>query len=150
VITRAGLISTVGLSAFLWVQSTTNTMQCNEPQKPFISTGQVVGAFAAVGAVVVGTVVIVHVHKAHTTIKGCVSDGPDGMSVMNEQDKKTYALLGETANVKVGDRIQARGRRAKKTKGGPDDVFEISKMGKDYGVCKVPVISTAATGAAKS
>jgi hypothetical protein len=73
VITRTGLVSTVGLSALLWFQSTTNTMQCNtQPQKPIVSTGEIVGVFAAVGAVVVGTVVLVHVHDVHTTIKGCV------------------------------------------------------------------------------
>jgi hypothetical protein len=148
--TRVGMVSMMGLSTLLWFQSTTNTMQCNQPQKPFISTGEVVGAFAAVGAVVVGTVVIVHVHKVHTTIKGCVSQGPDGLSVMNEQDKKTYILTGTTANVKVGDRVQARGRRAKRDKSGPDDVFEISKMGKDYGVCKVPAVAPTPPAAAKS
>jgi hypothetical protein len=144
VITRTGLVSTVGLSALLWFQSTTNTMQCNtQPQKPIVSTGEIVGVFAAVGAVVVGTVVLVHVHDVHTTIKGCVYAGPDGLSVVNEQNQKTYMLSGVTANAKVGDRIKARGKREKKIKGGPDDVFEISKMSKDYGACKVPAVPAA-------
>ncbi len=142
----------MGLSTLLWFQSTTNTTGCSQPQPQpkIISTGEIVGVFAAVGAVVVGTVVLVHVHDVHTTIKGCVYAGPDGLSVVNEQDKKTYMLSGVTADAKVGDRIKARGKREKKVKGGPDDLFEISKMSKDYGACKVPVVAAPAVGAAKS
>jgi hypothetical protein len=141
----------MGLSTLLWFQSTTNTMQCKtQPEKPIVSTGEIVGVFAAVGAVVVGTVVLVHVHDVHTTIKGCVYAGPDGLSVVNEQNQKMYMLSGVTANAKVGDRIKARGKREAKAKGGPDDVFEISKMSKDYGACKVPAVAPPAGGAAKS
>src|ERR1039458_6135365 len=59
---------------------------------------------AAIGAgAVVATVVLIEVNHSHHTLKGCVSSGQNGLQVQTQGDVKTYALAGDTANIKAGD-----------------------------------------------
>jgi hypothetical protein len=138
----------VALSSFLLCgMQSVPPASCNEHIGP--STGEVVGIAAAIGAViVVGTVVLVEVHKSHHTIKGCVTTGPSGLTVVNESDKKTYALTGVGANVKVGDIIKVNGNKEKKQldSAGNED-FVVTKMNKDYGPCKAALAATATSTA---
>jgi hypothetical protein len=134
---RVGIVSMLALSSFLLCGASSPT-QCKSSGSIGPSTGEVVGVGVAVGAViVVGTVVLVEVHKSHHTIKGCVTTGPDGLEVQNESDKKTYALTGVPANVKVGDIVKVNGTKEKKQRSsaGNED-FVVTKMSKDYGPCK--------------
>jgi hypothetical protein len=139
---RAGIISFAALGSLLLCGSTAPAA-CHEQIGP--STGEVVGAAAGIVAVVVvGTVVLVDVNKSHHTIKGCVTNGPNGLEVRNDKDNKTYGLTGVTANVKPGDVIQVHGSKEKNQKdaGGNQD-FMVEKMSRDYGPCKVQLAAPA-------
>ena len=105
------------------------------------SKGEVTAAAVGVVAVIaVGTVVLVEVHKSHHMVKGCVSSGPNGIEVTTEGDKpKTYVLEGNMATVKTGDLVRFHGNKVKKTKDSTgDQTFQVQKISKDYGPCKVP------------
>jgi hypothetical protein len=143
---RSGFVSLAAAgSLLLCAANSTNGCKSSSSQiGP--STSEVVGAGVGVAAaLVVGTVVLVEVHKSHHTIKGCVSAGPDGLEVQNEKDHKIYGLTGVTANVKPGDIIQVHGSKEKgeKDSAGNQD-FKIEKMSRDYGPCKIEPASTPA------
>jgi len=100
--------------------------------------GQIALAAIGVSAVVVGTVVLVEVHHSHHTLKGCVSSGQNGFQVQTQGDLKTYALTGDTANVKAGDLVRFHGNRMKKVKGSAGNpTFTVEKVSRDYGPCTV-------------
>ena len=105
---RAGILSMACVSAVLLSganapesRNTAATQQTSiGPSK-----GEVIGAAAAVvGVVVVGTVVLVEVHKSHHTIKGCVMEGPGGLQVEDTDNSRVYDVSGVTAGVKSGRR----------------------------------------------
>jgi len=132
---RTGIVSMIALSSFLLCGSTTPT-QCKDQIGP--STGEVVGIGVGITAgIVIGTVVLVEVHKSHHTLKGCVTSGPSGLAVLNESDKRTYALTGVPINVKVGDIVKVTGTKERKQldSAGNED-FVVARMSKDYGPCK--------------
>jgi len=140
---RVGIVCFAALGSLLLCGSTA-PVACNEHIGP--STGEVVGAgVGIVAAIVVGTVVLVDVHKSHHTIKGCVTSGPGGLEVRSDKDGKIYALTGVTANVKPGDVIQVHGSKEKNQRDadGNQD-FMVEKMSRDYGPCKVQPAPTAA------
>jgi hypothetical protein len=102
------------------------------------SGGQITAAAIGVGAVVVGTVVLIEVHHSHHTLKGCVSNGQNGLQVQAQGGMKTYALTGETTNIKVGDLVQFHGSKGKKVKDSAgDQTFTVEKISRDYGPCKL-------------
>lgn len=140
---RAGIISFAALGSLL-LCGWTAPPGC-QTTRIGPSTGEIVGAAAGIVAVVVvGTVVLVDVNKSHHTIKGCVTNGPNGLEVRNDKDNKTYGLTGVTANVKPGDVIQVHGSKEKNQKdaGGNQD-FMVEKMSRDYGPCKVQLAAPA-------
>jgi hypothetical protein len=91
----------------------------------------IVGAIAAVAVV---TVMVIHYSKK-SAITGCVNSGGNGMTLTDEKDKQIYALSGDTADIKPGDRIKLQGKKVKPK--GPDKtlVWEAKKVIKDFGVC---------------
>ena len=102
------------------------------------SGGQITAAAIGVGAVVVGTVVLIEVHHSHHTVKGCVFSDQNGLQVQTQGDVKTYTLAGETANIKVGDLVRFHGTRLKKVKGSAgNQTFTVEKISRDYGPCKL-------------
>jgi len=102
------------------------------------SKGQVIGAAVGVGAVIaVGTVVLVHVHNVHHTVKGCVLATADGIEVQTG-DHKMYHLAGDVSKIHEGDLVDLHGDKIKKTKDAKgDQVFQVTKLKKDHGPCKV-------------
>ena len=143
---RTGIVSMTCLTAVL-LSGATAPQSCNtQPAQPIgPSTGEVVGAaFAVVGVVVIGTVVLVEVHNSHHTIKGCVTAGPSGLQVQDTDNTHTYNVTGVTADVKVGDVVRLHGNKEKKKKGDTGQGFFIENISKDYGPCKVTAAQTAA------
>ena len=57
------------------------------------------------------------------------------MSVTDEKDKRLYALSGDTAGVKPGERMTLRGKKFKSNEGKPP-FWETKKIVKDFGVCQ--------------
>jgi hypothetical protein len=136
---RTGLVSLISLSSILLCGAGSPT-GCQSSGSIGPSNGEVIGiGVAAVAVVVVGVVVLVEVNKSHHTIKGCVSSGPGGLEVLNESDKKVYALMGVPANVKVGDIVKVQGKKEKQ--GGAQE-FVVQKMSRDYGPCKAAVAAS--------
>lgn len=102
------------------------------------SGGQVAAAAIGVGAVVVGTVVLIEVHHSHHSVKGCVFGDQNGLQVQTQGDLKTYALVGVNANIKVGDLVRFHGTKVKKVKDSTaNQTFSVEKISKDYGPCKL-------------
>jgi len=93
---------------------------------------------AAIAAVVVGTTVgiTLAVQHSHHTLQGCIFSGANGLE-LRLSDNKVYALKGELADVKVGDRLKIHGSKVKKVKGDSagGQVFVVEKVNKDYGLC---------------
>ncbi len=98
--------------------------------------GIVAGAVAVVAAVVVITVVVVRKSFSKKTIAGCVSSGESGMSLTDEKDKRIYALSGNTADIKPGDRVTLQGKKVKPKGANTPSALEVSKQTKDFGVCQ--------------
>ena len=96
--------------------------------------GEIAAATAGVaGGLAVIAIVVVHEHNVHT-LKGCVLSDAGGLQIMNG-DKRSYALTGDTAGIKAGERMKLSG---KKMKGDKDHKqFAVSKLTKDYGACTV-------------
>jgi hypothetical protein len=109
------------------------------------SNGEVVGAAIGVGAAVTAVVVVtaVAVNNSHHVLKGCVVTGANGLELQTS-DAKRYALDGDAASIKVGDRVKLHGSKVKKTKDTTgDQVFRVEKLKKDYGPCEVKTIASA-------
>jgi hypothetical protein len=92
--------------------------------------GIVVGAVAAI--TVVGFLIYHETHK-HPSITGCVASGPDGLTLQNEKDKKVYALSGDSAALRAGQRVALKGKKIKDSSGKPS--FQVERLTTDYGAC---------------
>jgi hypothetical protein len=101
------------------------------------SNGEVVGAAVGIGAAIaVVVVVLVEVDHSHHSVSGCVVTGLNGLQ-LETSDSKSYALAGDAASVRVGDRVKLHGSRVRKTKeSSGDQVFKVASINRDYGPCK--------------
>jgi hypothetical protein len=103
----------------------------------FLSGGQVVGIFVGVAAIgaAIGVGIYFAVRRG-PSITGCAVSSASGLSLQNEGDQETYTLIGDTAGIKIGDRIKVSGKKKKKDPSGSRD-FLVEKLAKDHGPCKV-------------
>lgn len=104
--------------------------------------GLSVAAIAAIGA---GTAVgiTLAVQNSHHTLQGCLVSGPGGLE-LRTSDSKIFALEGDVAIIKVGDRVKLHGSKLKKTKDSAgDQVFVVEKLNKDYGRCPANALAPA-------
>ncbi len=93
-------------------------------------------ATLATTVALIGLGVYAVVQQAHT-VKGCVSDSPDGL-LLHTQDGKTFVLLGNTTNIKADTKIKVTGKKRKKISGITDQPsFVVEKLDKVYGPCSV-------------
>jgi hypothetical protein len=136
---RTGVVGMIGLSVYLLCGAQSSPQACQQ-QRIGPSGGQVAAGVAIVAAVVVGTVVLVEVHKNHHRVKGCVFDGPSGIELRTGGDTpKVYSLAGDASKITVGDMVRLHGNKVKKTKDSAgDQTFTVEKITKDYGPCKLP------------
>jgi len=98
--------------------------------------GAIIGIVAVSVALVVITVVIVHESRKKRTVTGCVASGANGMSMTDEKDKRIYALTGNTADIKTGDRFTLHGKKVNPKGASAPLAWEVSKETKDLGVCQ--------------
>lgn len=100
------------------------------------SNGTIAGVIAGVAAgLVVVAIVAVHYSKKRS-ITGCVVAAGNGMTITDEKDKQVYALSGDFAGIKPGDRMKVKGKKAKHMGSGTASVWEATGVGKDLGVCQ--------------
>jgi hypothetical protein len=95
-----------------------------------------IGIVAVAVALVVIIVVVVHESRKKRTVTGCVTSGANGMSVTDEKDKRIYALSGNTADIKQGDRVTLQGKKAKPTSANAPLAWDVNKETKDFGACQ--------------
>jgi len=69
------------------------------------------------------------------SLHGCVSSAQNSLFLLNEGDRQTYDLVGDTTPVKAGQRVKVSGKKRKDTSG--KRYFLVEKLSKAYGVCKV-------------
>jgi len=132
---RLGITAFAGLTVLLCSGSTAPT-QCQGHIGP--STGEVVGAAVGIGAVIaVAIIVPVEISRSHHIVTGCVTSSANGLE-LRTSDGKTYALEGDAASIKAGDKVKIHGSKIKKTKDstGPG-VFRVEQLNRDYGPCPV-------------
>ena len=99
-----------------------------------VSAGQAVGIFAAIAAVgaaiAVGIMIAV---RHHPSITGCAAANGDSLTLLSEDDHQSYALSGDIAAIKPGDRVRLSGKKRSDRSG--NHTFEVLKLRKDYGPC---------------
>jgi len=91
----------------------------------------IVVASVAIGVLV--TVLILHYKSRKRVITGCVHSEVNGLSLTDEKDKRSYAVSGNTAGVKPGDRMTLEG---KPRHTGKTLVFESRRVISDLGACQ--------------
>jgi len=96
----------------------------------------VIGIVAVSVALVVIIVVVVHESKKKRTVTGCVTSGANRMSVTDEKDKRIYALSGNTADIKPGDRVTLQGKKSTPKGANAPLAWEVNKETKDFGACQ--------------
>jgi hypothetical protein len=69
------------------------------------------------------------------SLHGCVSSAPNSIILLNEGDRQAYDLIGDTAAIKIGERVKVSGKKKRDTAG--KRYFLVGKLSKNYGACKV-------------
>ena len=129
-----GVAAFGALTVFLCSGATSPT-NCSGPNVG-PSNGELVGAAVGIGAGIAVIVVVVVHESTHHSVTGCVVAGPNGPELQTSD--RRYALDGDAASIKVGDRVKIQGSRVKKTKDQTgDQVYRVKKINKDYGPCPV-------------
>lgn len=99
------------------------------------SAGQAVGIFAAIAAVGAGIAVgIMLAVRHHPSITGCAAANGNSVTLISEDDRQSYALSGDIAAIKAGDRVRLSGKKRSDRSG--NHTFEVLKLRKDYGPCR--------------
>lgn len=92
----------------------------------------------AIGAIGAGIGIGIYVAIRHNhSLTGCAVSGANGLQIQSQGDQQSFALIGEVAGIKSGDRVRVTGKKVKSNAGAPRQ-FLVEKLGKDYGACKVP------------
>lgn len=96
----------------------------------------VIGIAAGAAAVgVIATMLIIHYSKKRT-ITGCIHSADKGMTITDEKDAQMYALSGNTADIRPGDRMSLQGKKVKSKGSDSTLTWEAKKVTKDFGVCQ--------------
>ena len=134
---RVRVMTAFALTSFVSIGVMTMDGCDNQPLNFGPTKGQVVGVILGAAGVLGTTAVLIEVHHKHHTVKGCISSGANGLQVESD-DKKTYILTGNTLNIKTDSLLKLHGTKLRKSKhsaGSP--TFEVEKISKDYGPCRV-------------
>jgi hypothetical protein len=138
-IRRTGIISMLGLTSFLCCGMTAPD-GCKDANKGPSVVGPAIGVGAAVAVAVAVPIIISHnKHNIH----GCVFQGAEGLEVQDAASDgssfKNYALVGNTAEIKIGDLVKLHGKKLKHSKDSSGaQAFTVDTVSKDYGPCKIP------------
>ena len=100
--------------------------------------GEVAGAAIGIGAAIAVAIILpIEISRSHHIPTGCGMSSANGLDLQTS-DGKTYALEGDAATIKAGDKVKLHGSKIKKNKDstGPG-VFRVEKLTRDYGACPV-------------
>jgi hypothetical protein len=100
-----------------------------------VSNGEIAGAIVGIAAagVVIGIGTYYLLRKA--SITGCAVSNQNGLELRNESDQQNYMLIGDTADIKAGERIRVKGKKKKKDSSAGRKFF-VQKLARNYGPCK--------------
>jgi hypothetical protein len=100
-----------------------------------VSNGEIAGAIVGIAAagVVIGVGTYYLLRKS--SITGCAVANQNGLELRNESDQQTYMLIGDTADIKAGDRVRVKGKKKKK-ESSAGRTFLVAKLAKNYGPCR--------------
>jgi hypothetical protein len=100
-----------------------------------VSNGEIVGGIVGIAAagVVIGVGTYYLLRKA--SIAGCAVSNQNGLELGNESDRQIYMLIGDTADIKAGDRIRVKGKKKKKDSSAGRKFF-VQELARNYGPCK--------------
>jgi hypothetical protein len=70
--------------------------------------------------------------KAYIT--GCTQTADGASSLTDDESGRSYTLIGESSELKTGERVKLRGKKKKDKQGKLS--FRVSKIKKDYGPCQ--------------
>jgi hypothetical protein len=82
--------------------------------------------------VVTGLVLYVTLRKTYIT--GCAQSANGASSLTDDQDKRSYALVDESSDLKAGERFKLQGKKKRDKQGKLS--FRVSKIKQDYGPCQ--------------
>jgi hypothetical protein len=100
-----------------------------------VTKGTVAGVAAVIAGVGVGIGLGVYFAIRHShSLTGCAVAGANGLEFQNRGDQQTYALIGQVADIKPGDRVRVSGKNEKKASA--PQQFLVEKLNKDFGACK--------------
>lgn len=89
-----------------------------------------------VGVAVIGAAIGITVyHFAHTSpsLTGCTALSAGTLTLLNEADHRSITLVGQTSELKAGERVRVSGKHQKNA----NSTFLVEKIKKDYGSCPV-------------
>jgi hypothetical protein len=99
------------------------------------SRAQIVGVAIGIGAVGAGIGLGVYYGIHHgRSLTGCATSTSVGLELQTD-DHQTYALNGEVAAIKSGNRVRVGGKKSKKDSAAARS-FLVEKVSKDFGPCK--------------
>jgi hypothetical protein len=126
---RIVIVILVGLSIGLFTE---------QPAQASIPTqNQVTGIIIAIVAIGAGIGIGVYfLVRRPPSLTGCAVQGSSSLTLENETDHQVFMLIGDTPNLKVGERVRVTGKKQKKDASGAR-TFLVEKLNKDYGACKV-------------
>lgn len=95
-------------------------------------------AAATAAAAIAAVVTVASVQRKHKkiVITGCVIAGEKGMTLTDEEDRKPYALSGDTTGIKPGDRMRLLGKKLKPKGSAKTRIWEAKEVIKNFGVCQ--------------
>lgn len=145
---RAGMVVVLSVALSVVPIATAGAQSGMKPTRPvpegsLPSNGQLHAAlYGAIAAAVVAVIVVIllirrsHRSDKSRTITGCVSATDNGMSLTDEGDKRIYALSGNTAGIKTGERITLYGKKINSDDGSKPLGWKTDTISKDFGVCQ--------------
>jgi hypothetical protein len=101
--------------------------------------GKAIGIGVGVAAAaVVGVVLLVHHHHAteaasQASLLGCTQHDLHGISLTNERDQQTYAVIPGSTLLQPGDRVELKGVMT--DEGSTTHAFRVNYIVKNYGAC---------------
>jgi hypothetical protein len=100
------------------------------------TTNDIVWIGIAIGVIGAGIGIGIYfaVHHGHS-LNGCAVSGPNGIQLQSKGDGRTYALVGDVAAIKPGERVRLSGKKAKNASVPPQ--FFAEKLNGSYGSCEV-------------
>jgi hypothetical protein len=136
---RSELAKIILCTLLLTASHAGNAQGSPRPRSVFLTTSptKIAGisiGLAAVGAGV-GLGIYFAVHHKHN-LTGCAATTANGLNLVTDGDKQTYALSGEIAGIKSGERVRVSGNKSARDPTGQRR-FAVERLSKDFGTCKV-------------